>query len=160
MPLKAVAALTAAKCRQRPSSVNCSSRSFQSTAAVQGAFSRSTERRQLADSVEKLKTVFFLGMSKAARRRDRRIESDCERRSFWPNVLFHQEASFSTASAGCCLASHGQYDEIGRSGATRSRGQLGRDFAITLWKTWCSNAEVLTRRVTYVRKVDSCGWCE
>lgn len=67
------ALLVAPQGRLWPSSVNCSSRSFQSAAAVQGAFSRSTERRL----------------------------------------------------AGCCLAPHGQYDEIGRSGATRSRGQLG-----------------------------------
>lgn len=52
-----------------------------------------------ADCVEKLKTAFSQGMSKSARRRDRQIPSDCERRSFWPNLPFRQKASFSTASA-------------------------------------------------------------
>jgi hypothetical protein len=62
------------------------------------AFGWRPECRLDDDSVEKLKTLFFQGMSKPARRRDRRIQSDCERRSFWPNLPFRQKASFSTAS--------------------------------------------------------------
>jgi hypothetical protein len=60
-------------------------------------------RQHWADSVEKLETVFFQGRSKPARRRDRRMQSDCERRFFGPNSLFARKQVFQQHQHGALI---------------------------------------------------------